>query len=48
MIAQPIHDTGEHDPIPFELGSWKPVAEKAREAIEAALQRELTDVEVKA
>lgn len=41
-----ITDHGENDPIPFELGSWAPVADKVREHIEAATGRELTQVEV--
>jgi hypothetical protein len=40
-----VSDHGENDPIPFDLGSWKPVAAKAREAIEQKTGRELTDVE---
>ncbi len=29
-----IHDHGQHDPIPYELGeAWQSVADKAREEI---------------
>ena len=41
-----ITDHGQHDPIPFELGDWQPVADKVREHIEAAMGRELTEIEV--
>ena len=41
-----IHDHGQHDPLPFELGEWQPVADKVREHIEAAMGRELTEIEV--
>lgn len=43
-----IHDRGENDPIPFELGSWQGVADKVREHIEETTGRELTDVEIAA
>lgn len=43
-----IHDHGENDPIPFELGAWRAVADQARACIEAKTGRELTDVEVAA
>lgn len=41
-----ITDHGKDDPIPFELGSWQLVADKVREHIEAAMGRELTEIEV--
>lgn len=28
-----IIDHGTHDPLPFELGSWAPVADKVRESL---------------
>lgn len=37
-----IHDCGENDPIPFELGSWKGVADKVRDNIELRTGREIT------
>jgi hypothetical protein len=40
-----IHDHGENDPIPFELGSWAAVAEATKRAIEEKTGRALTDVE---
>ena len=43
-----IHDHGEHDPIPFDLGSWAPVADAVRRELEAQTGRTLTDVEVMA
>ena len=43
-----IHDHGENDPIPFDLGSWAPVADAVRRALEAQTGRALTDVEVMA
>ena len=43
-----IHDHGENDPIPFDLGSWAPVAAAVRRELEAQTGRALTDVEVMA
>lgn len=40
-----IHDHGENDPIPFELGSWAAVAEATRRAIEEKTGRVLTHIE---
>ncbi len=42
-----ISDHGENDPIPFDLGSWLPVADKVREHLEVTMERMLTQVEVK-
>ncbi|NKJ21990.1 hypothetical protein [Dyella sp. SG609] len=40
-----ITDQGKDDPIPFELGSWDPVAKKAAEYIKQLHGREeLTEV----
>lgn len=41
-----VIDHGKDDPLPFELGGWKAVADKTREHIEAMTGRELTDIEV--
>lgn len=43
-----IHDHGENDPIPFDLGSWTPVADAVRRKLEAQTGKVLTDVEVAA
>jgi hypothetical protein len=39
-----IIDHGEHDLIPYELGSWLPTAGKVRECIESMTGRELTQM----
>lgn len=41
-----ISDNGENDPIPFDLGSWLPVAGKVREHLEETMERVLTQVDV--
>ena len=41
-----ISDHGENDPIPFDLGSWKPVADKVRESLEEQMDRVLTPIEL--
>lgn len=41
-----IHDHGESDPIPFDLGSWASVADSIRRDLEGQMGRVLTDVEV--
>jgi len=43
-----VHDHGENDPIPFDLGSWASVATAVRRELEAQTGRALTDVEVMA
>lgn len=38
-------DQGQNDPIPFDLGNWKPVAEKIAEHIKQMHGREeLTEI----
>lgn len=39
-----IHDTGQHDPIDFDLGAWSHIARKAKEYIESTTGMELTTV----
>jgi hypothetical protein len=39
-----ITDHGEDDPLPFDLGSWKPVGDEARKVIKELFGRELTEV----
>lgn len=35
-----VIDHGEHDPLPFELGSWNPVAEQIRQFFKAKREDE--------
>ena len=38
-------DHGNNDPIPFDLGSWQPIAEQVRKHIKDTLGRdELTEI----
>jgi hypothetical protein len=46
FLTQRITDHGEHDPIPFDLGSWSAAAEQARETIESTTRRKLTDISI--
>jgi hypothetical protein len=39
-----IIDHGEHDLIPYELGSWLPTSGKVRDCIELMTGRELTQM----
>jgi hypothetical protein len=43
-----IQDHGENDAVPFDLGTWSPVAEAIRRDLEKQFGRPLTDVEVMA
>lgn len=40
-----ITDQGKDDPIPFDLGSWEPIAKKTAEYIKELYGRELTEIQ---
>jgi len=46
ILTRRAADHGEHDPIPFDLGSWSAVAEQVRESIESTTRRKLTDISI--